>query len=34
MNAEATTEGRQLRLKVATKVKHGAETKRKRLVNP
>jgi hypothetical protein len=33
-NAEATTEGRQLRLKVAAKVKHDAESKRKILVNP
>jgi hypothetical protein len=34
MNAEATAEGRQLRLKVAMKVKHGVESKRKILVNP
>jgi hypothetical protein len=34
MNAEAMTEGRQLRLKVATKDMHDAESKRKRLVNP
>jgi RNase adaptor protein for sRNA GlmZ degradation len=33
-NAEATDEERQLRLKVATKVKHDVESKRKRLVNP
>jgi hypothetical protein len=33
MNAEATAEEQQLRLKLATKVKHD-ESKRKRLVNP
>jgi hypothetical protein len=33
-NAEATTKGLQLRLKVATKVKHDVDSKRKRLVNP
>jgi hypothetical protein len=33
-NVEATAKGRQLRLKVMTKVKHDAESKRKRLVNP
>jgi hypothetical protein len=32
-NTEATTEGRQLRLKVAMEVKHDAEPKRKRPVN-
>jgi hypothetical protein len=34
MNAEATSEGRQLRLKVVTKDMHDAESKRKRLVSP
>jgi hypothetical protein len=33
-NAEATAEERQLWLKVATKVKHDVESKRKRLVYP
>jgi hypothetical protein len=33
-NTEATTEGQQLRLKVATKVKHDAEPEWKRTVNP
>jgi hypothetical protein len=34
MNAEAMAEGQHLRLKVVMKVKHDAESKRKRLVNP
>jgi hypothetical protein len=33
-NTEDSTEGLQLQLKVTMKVKHGAELKRKRSVNP
>jgi hypothetical protein len=34
MNAEAIAEEKQLRLKVVSKIKHGAEPKRKRLASP
>jgi hypothetical protein len=33
MNAEAIAEEQQLRLKMVTKTKHGAEPKRKRLAS-